>query len=307
MNTHQHPPAAGAISRRHLLGAAGAAAAVAAVPSIVRPAAARAARRASGLSKIEHIVYFIQENRSFDQYFGTLRGVRGFGDRHALKLPNGHSVFQQPDPSRKEGYLLPFHLDTFKTSGMNRQDVPHGWTDSHDAWNHGAMDQWVKAKGQWTMGYYDRKDMPFYYGLADAFTICDNYYCSVMSSTNPNRLYTTTGTIDPQGANRGPAWNNHEEFLSDNPNAKPFNWTTYPERLTKAGVTWRNYQSYDNYDDDPLIWFEQFQRATPGSTLFDSDRGRITGFDSFIEDVRNDTLANVSWIIPGEIFSEHPE
>lgn len=80
-------------------------------------AAQSAAPRAVSLKQIKHVVMLMQENRSFDHYFGTMAGVRGFSDPHALKLAHGKSVFHQPDPGRPGGFMLPFHLDTQKTSG----------------------------------------------------------------------------------------------------------------------------------------------------------------------------------------------
>ena len=94
---------------------------------------------------IKHVVLLMQENRSFDHYFGTLAGVRGFDDADALKLPNGKSVFYQPDPVNPNGYLLPFHLDTRTTSAQKIPSTSHAWSVQHDAWNGGKMDNWMPA------------------------------------------------------------------------------------------------------------------------------------------------------------------
>jgi phospholipase C len=314
--TSSEIPHAG-VTRRQLLGTAGAAAAAASLPFAARASAAAPSRRRSdGLSRIEHIVIYMQENRSFDNYFGTLRGVRGFGDKNPVTLPTGKDVFHQPDAGSPDGFTLPFRFDTFTTCGMaggidkdpfNSPDVPHGWTDSHDAWNGGKMDGWIAAKGRNCMGYYTRDDLPYYYALADAFTICDNYYCSVMSSTNPNRHYSVSGTIDPNGGDptgalktgRGPAFTNRE------PSGPGFKWTTYPERLIADGVSFFNYQGYDNYDDNALAWYDNFQTALPGSKLYESGMIREQ-LERFTHDVRNDALPNVSFIITGAYYSEHP-
>src|SRR5580704_6853605 len=140
------------MTRRRLLTAAGttAAAAFAAefLPANVRKALAAGPPRGTGsLSDIKHVVILMQENRSFDHYFGTLPGVRGFGDPAAMDLPTGKSVFYQPDSSNQNGYLLPFHLDTLNTGGQATPTTAHNWSDQHQAWNHGAMDGWVAAKG----------------------------------------------------------------------------------------------------------------------------------------------------------------
>ncbi|MEA2172039.1 MAG: phospholipase, partial [Solirubrobacteraceae bacterium] len=204
-----------------------------------RPALARRALRAptrSDLERVEHIVVLMQENRSFDHYFGTLRGVRGFGDPHALKLPSGRSVFEQPYPLTPEGFLRPWHFDA-KTSNPCNVLVDNGWTARHNAFNDGAMDGFVGATGglpnYFTMSYYEREDIPWHMALADAFTVCDGYFSSVLGPTNPNRLYLWTGTIDPQGRNGGP---DNDNQAYSNPDTS-YTWKTYPERLEAAGVT----------------------------------------------------------------------
>src|SRR5437667_6843913 len=133
------------------------------------------------ISDVRHVVIFMQENRSFDHYFGSLKGVRGFGDRNALIFQNGKSDFYQPNGGT---YVLPINVTTQCVAG-----TAHDWTSTHIGWNSGNWDQWVPAKGTTTMAYYSRPDLAFYYSLAEAFTICDGYHCSVMGPTNPNRLY----------------------------------------------------------------------------------------------------------------------
>ena len=203
------------MTRRRLLGsAAGLAAAAAAsalLPPNVRRVLAEAPPRGGSLRDIKHVVMLIQENRSFDHYFGTMAGVRGFDDPNALTFPTGKSVFYQPDSENPSGYLLPFHLDTQTTSAQKIPSTSHAWAVQHAAWNHGKMDQWMPAhrridgnNAPYVMGYHTRADIPFQFALAEAFTICDAYHCSVMASTWPNRMYWMTGTIDPDGENGGP-------------------------------------------------------------------------------------------------------
>jgi len=145
----------------------------------------------------------MQENRSFDHYFGSLAWVRGFSDPDAMKLDNGKSVFPQPDELSRDGHLLPFHLDTTSSNAQTLPSTNHGWVTQHESWNGGKMDNWLpahrkadKQNGPYVMGHFTRDDIPFHYALADAFTICDGYYCSVMGPTYPNRLY----WISPTGA-----------------------------------------------------------------------------------------------------------
>ena len=172
-------------------------------------------RRHGHLRDIEHIVIFVQENRSFDHYFGTFPGVRGFDDPHAKRLHDGSGrrVFAQPgyDVPGYHGHLLPFHLDAFK-NGECTHDLTHDWGPQHRACHHGRMDRFLKVHldaegpdyGPATMGYYKRSDLEYYYALADAFTICDRYHCSVIGPTDPNQLYLFSGTLDPHGTHGGP-------------------------------------------------------------------------------------------------------
>jgi phospholipase C len=261
------------------------------------------------LSQIEHVIVFMQENRSFDTYFGTLRGVRGFNDPTAITLPTGKPVWYQPDSLNPDSYELPFHLDSINTSAAAATDLSHAWPVQHAAWDNGNMDAWLTAhraadgntNGPMTMGYYTRADLPFHYALADAFTICDNYHCSVFGPTNPNRLYGWTAFIDPDGQNGGP--------VVDNSEAVPYTWTTYAERLQAAGITWRNYQEPDTGDDNPLAWFKQFQEAPKTSRLYQRGIAPVppgTLAQAFAEDIRNDNLPQVSWIIGTNASSEHP-
>ncbi|HET6330432.1 MAG TPA: phospholipase C, phosphocholine-specific [Holophagaceae bacterium] len=251
-----------------------------------------AARATGTVADVQHVVIFMQENRSFDHYFGTLKGTRGFGDRVPLRLKNGKSDFYQPSG---RSYELPFH-----TSSQCLNDTAHDWTSTHTAWNGGNWDQWVSAKGAESMVSYDRSDLSFYYALADAYTLCDDYHCSVMGPTDPNRLYLFTGMVDPSGTGGGPVIDNTVP-------ASGFTWTTYPERLQAAGVSWKVYQETNNYGDNALAWFSQFMKAQPGTPLY--DRGMAMSQDlvaEFKADVANNTLPKVSWIIAPDYASEHP-
>ncbi len=298
------------VSRRSLIagatlltGAAAATTGAGMLPlSLRRALAASAAFPASGrLTDIKHIVILMQENRSFDHYFGTMPGVRGFHDPTAIKLPNGRPVFYQPDPSHAQGYLLPFHYDTKKTSAEATPGTDHSWPTQHQAWNHGKMDSWIAAKGEFTMGYFARDDIPFHWALAEAFTICDNYHCSVFGPTNPNRLYMWTGMIDPRGTHGGPIIDNSP--ASDN---VVLGWKTYPERLEAAGISWQVYQEEDNFDDNALAWFKQFGRAGTSSPLYQRGmRRRPAG--SFEYDARHDRLPQVSWLVAPTAQTEHPD
>lgn len=222
----------------------------------------------------EHVVILMQENRSFDHMYGALRGVRGFNDPRAVTLPNGDSVWRQPSKAERKSYT-PFRLDLRGSKITWLGSLPHSWRDQTDARNYGNHDGWLEAKPSGrkecagmplTMGYFDRRDLPFYYALADAFTICDQNFCSTLTGTTPNRLHLWTGKIlDAKGQQ-----NVRNSEVSYGSTA---NWTTYPERLEDAGISWRVYQnelSLDsglsgpedewlaNFTDNPLEWFDQY-------------------------------------------------
>ena len=304
---------------RTVAGTAGAASALSVLPTGIRNALALPAHNEKkSIEDIEHIVILMQENRSFDHYFGTLRGVRGFGDTRTTPLPNGKPVFFQPNG---DSYLLPFRPSAPNLGLQFIQDLAHDWTSTHGAWNNGHYDQWVPSKGTTTMAYFTREDIPYHYALADAFTICDAYHCSTMAPTDPNRYYMWTGWVGNDGNGGGPVIDNAEAGYS---------WSTYPELLERAGVPWKIYQDagtgltaagtwgftsnpyIGNFGDNSLLYFKQYQTSQPGSGLFEK---ALTGtnvavsgdyFDILKADVEKDNLPAVSWIVAPEAFSEHP-
>ncbi|WP_194894889.1 alkaline phosphatase family protein [Catenulispora pinisilvae] len=300
------------ISRRRLLTSAGAlsGAALAAefLPqNVQRALAATPSRtgRPNRLSDIKHVVILMQENRSFDHYFGTLPGVRGFADPAALTLGTGKSVFHQPDPQNPDGYTLPFHLNTSTSSAQAIPSTSHAWSVQHSAWNGGKMDNWLPAhraadgkNGPYTMGYYTEDDIPFHFALAKNFTILDSYHCSLMGPTWPNRLYLMSAWIDPEGVGGGPITSNQHNEL--------YKWKTYPEALTEAGVSWRVYQEVDNYGTNVLEYFDKYVNAPVSSPLYQNAL-RTYSSDRFEHDAAHDNLPTVSWILPTSWQSEHPD
>jgi phospholipase C len=298
---------------------AGAAAAGTLPPSIARALAIPPARRTGTLADVEHVVILMQENRSFDHYFGSLRGVRGFADPRPLPRPDGKPVWYQADG--KGADLLPFHPDAADLGLQFIEDLPHGWNDTHAAFDRGRHDGWVPAKGSTCMAYLKREDIPFHYALADAFTVCDAYHCSILSSTDPNRYYMWSGCVGNDGAGGGPVLDNAE---------RGYGWTTYPERLEQAGVSWKIYQDIGsgldaagswgwtsnpyigNYGDNSLLYFDQYRDARPGSPLYEKARTgtRAAAGEGFFDRLRADVLAGklpqVSWIAAPEAYTEHP-
>jgi phospholipase C len=307
----QTPDSSQGMTRRRMLGSAatvgGLAAASTVLPVNVRKAIANPRTRRGSLRDIKHVVMLMQENRSFDHYFGTLSGVRGFDDPHAARLPNGRSVFNQPDPAGA-GVLLPYRLNSLTSAAQALPQTDHGWQVQHKAWNSGKMDNWVPAHraadgdavGPYTMGYLTREDIPFQYALADAFTILDAYHCSVLGPTGPNRHMWMAGTIDPNGLAGGPS------LTTSAANGQYF-FKTYPERLTEAGVSWRVYHDEGAVTGLAAIQhIRQYNDAKPGDDLYEKAM-KPTPIGQFEYDAMHDQLPAVSWILPPSAFDEHPE
>jgi phospholipase C len=303
------------LTRRQLLASAGGMALASwALPSNLRkiidgvqPARLNSARANPPISDIKHVVVLMQENRSFDHYFGAMPGVRGFGDPTAIP-----GVFKQPDSQNPDGYLYPFHADTTSTSAQNLPSTSHSWGPQHGSWDNGAMDGFVTSRitdvdgddydglaAQYSMAYFMRNDIPFQWALADAFTICDGYHCSVLGPTWPNRLYLMTGQIDPAGTNGGPIYGNEVP-------TEGYSWTTYPELLTNAGVSWKVYQEIDNYGFNVLEYFDSYQNASVSSPLYQNAM-KFYQPGQFEYDAMNDRLPTVSYILPTSYQSEHPD
>ena len=263
----------------------------------------------SKLTDIEHVVIFIRENRSFDHYFGSYRGVRGFADPSP--------AFQQPDAANTTnsptGVLLPFHLYTSKTNAACTHDITHAWVPQHQSWNNGAMDGFVTSRlpinlndAALTMGYYTRADLPFYYAVADAFTICDNYFCSAMGPSDSNRLYSVAASVDPDGRNGGPLLQtlgvDRSSFFGR------LTYTTMTEQLQARGISWKVYSSPDAdltgaLADNVLSYFKNFQ--DPASTLHKNAFGPQFPVD-FVADPLSGNLPQVSGVLASILVSDHP-
>lgn len=245
------------------------------LPLSIQKALAINPAKGSTWQDAEHVVILMQENRSFDHCFGTLKGVRGYNDPRAIDLPNGNPVWLQTD-GRGDTYA-PFHLDIKNTKATWMSSLPHSWTNQVDARNDGKFDKWLVEKQSGskaykdmplTLGYHTRQDLPFNYALADAFTVCDQHFCSSLTGTTPNRLFLWTGTIrkDQNEDSQANVWNEDADF-------ETLNWTTFPERLEEAGISWKCYQNelyvnvgfegeqeswLSNFGDNPLEYFEQY-------------------------------------------------
>ncbi|MFE7615515.1 phosphocholine-specific phospholipase C [Streptomyces sp. NPDC057496] len=307
------------IDRRRFLQIAGAATGFAALSgSIDRAAAIPAARRSGTVQDIEHIVVLMQENRSFDHYFGSMKGVRGFGDPRPVTLPSGKPVWHQTSFGKE---TLPYRPDAENLGMQFIAGLDHDWAGGHSAFNNGKYDNWIPAKGTGTMAYLTREDIPFHYALADRFTVCDDYHCSFIGATDPNRYYMLSGHVGNDGTGGGPVLGNQEAG---------YGWTTYAERLEKAGVSWKVYQDIGdgldaaggwgwindayrgNYGDNSLLYFNNYRNAKPGDPLYEKARTGTNAkagegyFDILKADVKAGKLPQISWIAAPEAFSEHP-
>jgi phospholipase C len=310
-------PARLRITRRQLL-AAGALGGAGVALQGLSPAALRALAAPAvcgSLNDIEHVVILIQENRAFDHYFGSYRGVRGFADPAAPVQSSGPNaglpVFYQYAAGTTfmppANTLTPFHIDS-TNNGECTNDITHEWVAQHSCWNGGAMDSFLAThvsddpvNGPMTMGHYTRADMDFYYALADAFTLCDGHHCSVIGPTDSNRLYSMSATFDPDGANGGP-WlqtlvSNRPQFYGS------LTWTTYPEQLQSAGITWKVYADPDaSYGDNVLNYFKNYN--TDPNLAANAFTPTFPG--EFEADCAAGTLPQVSWVLAPLIDTEHP-
>lgn len=269
---------------------------------------------------VKHIVILMQENRSFDHYFGTMRGVRGFGDRFPIPLESGERIFFQSDGKK---IIPPYHANKKKSNAALINGTPHDFPDMQAAWNQGKYGYWPLFKTPYSMAYYTREEIPFQYALAESFTICDAHHCSVATGTDPNRIVFWSGSnFNPDKRAAGinctdedsepvnlRCWvNNKMPDPGYTYRGNAFPWPTIPDVLDKAGISWRIYQNpNDNWSGamHGCLAFESFRTAQPGSSIYENGMRHWT-LQHLAEDVKNNTLPAVSWVLPAQIDSEHP-
>jgi len=325
------------LSRGNLVGHAAVVAGTAAVTSAAPAAGALADTAERGrygdIRDLKHVVILMQENRSFDHYFGSLRGVRGFGDRSTIRLPGGYSVWQQLTTASGQpvtGTQYPWRLSTGTFCGaqppspeagaQNYVGTDHSWESQHGAWHGGLMNGWYYAKGgPITLGFLNREDIPYHYALADAYTIGDAYHCSALSATGPNRTYLWSGTT-----NAGRRHGSDVAYSGGDELGRFLSWQSYPETLQAAGVTWKIYQGSDNYGDNGAEYFAKYDPGqggtpAPGVVWYDNgvaavpepypaEAGNAENLALAIKkDVLAGTLPEVSWVVTNQLYSEHPE
>lgn len=232
-------------------------------PSIQRAMAINPADGSTYLDA-EHVVILMQENRAFDHCFGTMKGVRGFNDPRAVNLPDGNPVWLQTN-ALGDTYA-PFRLDIKDSKITWMGSLPHSRASQVDAFNNGNFDKWLEAKKSpnvkyaempLTLGYFTREDLPFNYALADAFTVCDQNFCSAMTSTTPNRSYFWTGktTEDIDGTPKAHLKNDDFAFGT-------MKWSTFPELLHENNVPWGFYQNEiscgGGFKEEERAWLSNF-------------------------------------------------
>jgi len=267
MNT---PLVAKPIGRRTFLKGAGALG----LAGVAGPLLSRAPAFASKGIPIKHIVIDMQENRSFDHYFGFASFAGSFGVPHDYSQPDGHG-----------GTVKPYHFTSLSTP-----DIGHSWGAMHSEYDGGKMDGFYTTDGINCMGYYTQADLPFYYSLFDEFTLCANYFCSLMGPTWPNRFYLAAGTSG--GITTNGVWG-----------YGVFDYPIILDLLDAAGVTWKVYNvsmdsiPFGNTDNVFVFWqryaHDQRTRGSKGEYLNDLSLGR---------------LPQVSFIIPSFArgWDEHP-
>ena len=250
------------------------------------------------MDQIEHIVIFMQENRAYDHYFGSLQGVRGFNDRAATPTPNGKNTFYQPvTGGSNDTYMLPFHVDTLTTSAICMDAPTMDFFTDTAILNGGLYNRWNTARpAGMGMSYFNRTDLPYYYTLYDNFATGDQYFMSTYTATDPNRLHVFSGS-NGLSVGQSPCVDDSEPG---------WDWMTMGEVLEAANVSWKVYQQADNFDDNANAWFNTYRAAKPGEALYDKGMARSADMIADFEaDMKAGKLPQVSWLVGPANVSEH--
>lgn len=227
------------------------------------------------IDSIKHIVIACQENRTFDTYFGYYPKAGSFG------VPKGYS---QSDG--KGGKVQPYHFQLHDT-----KDVVHDWQTIHREWDKGKMDGFYLANGKSALGYYDRSDIPYYYALADSFTLCGNYFCYQLGPTLPNRIALWAGTT-------GGITQNHKLPRGS------LDFPTIIDLLEDHGISWKFYNlGLLGLGSTPEV---EFINAMPFFKRWYQDKRLSYKEADYYNDLKAGALPQVSFIITSAISSEHP-
>jgi phospholipase C len=227
------------------------------------------------IESIKHVVICCQENRTFDTYFGYYPKAGNFG------IPSGYSV-----PDGKGGTVKPHHFLLHDS-----KDIAHDWVTIHKEWNHGKMDGFVTADGNSALGYYNGSDIPYYYALADSFTLCGNYFCHQLGPTLPNRISLWAGTT-------GGITQNHKIGRGT------LDWPTIIDLLEEHKISWKFYNlGLLGLGSTPEI---EFIDAMPFFKRWYLDKRLYYREADYHNDLKAGTLPQVSFIISAAFYSEHP-
>ncbi len=281
------------------------AAARAQAPPPARPQkAAGPPQEIPGMNKIEHVVWIIQENRSFDNYFGTYPGADGFSPGICSPVLPGSSKC-----------IKPFHLHV----PMPACDLSHGWDAAHAAYDHGAMDGYVWAEGSpYTMAYLDGRDIPNYWAYAHHYTLADRFFSSLNGPSLPNHVYTvaaTSGGLTENVCSQNNVLGRLKEVMDD---PDGFSFAAIINRLASHGVSWKYYvertkqpppASDPCHVKDPEPQQFGLWNPLPGfKSIRDNPKlmSRLVDQTEYFRDLKQGTLPQVSWLIPTFQDSEHP-
>ena len=219
-------------------------------------------------STIQNIVVVFQENHTFDNYFGTYPGANGLAGNAGICLPEKKGS-QTPCVS-------PFHSQTLAPVDMN-----HTWASAHEDYDGGKMDGFVYSEGnQATMGYFEQQDIPRYWLDAQEYVLCENYFSSVMSESLPNHLSLVAGTCGG---------------ILDDTIPKTISFPPIFQQLDQKGISWKVYSATST-------WFQTFAYVQASAAA----KANFVPAAQFAEDVKSDTLSDVSWIIGAPGSDEHP-
>jgi phospholipase C len=258
-----------------------------------------ASKLPAGLDKVQHIVWIIQENHSYDNYFGTYPGADG--------IPPGTCSPEMPGSKR---CVASFHMP----ANMPPCDLAHRWVIAHAAYDHGAMDGFVWAEGtSYTMGYYDQRDIPNYWNYAHHYALADRFFSSLMGASGPNHLYTVA-------AQSGGVINNIfsvkeiDDLLDE---SDGYSFATMVNLFTKANISWKYYVETQpvnstgkrDYLADPDPKHYSLWNPLPGFKAIrenPTQMAHLVALTEYFQDLKNGTLPEISWIVPMGQDSEHP-
>jgi phospholipase C len=228
----------------------------------------------SSTTPINHVIVSMQENRSFDHYYGYAPFAGSYG------VPGGYKV-----PDGKGALVAPSHLTSPSTP-----DISHVWAAMHAEYHDGKMDGFFTSDGPTAVGYYLAADLPFYYSLFETSTLCVNYFCSALGPTWPNRFYFAAGTSG--GITTNGVWG-----------YGVFDYPIILDLLEAAGVTWKIYNI--GLDDVPS---GQSDNVFVFWKRWAHDPRTVAGKSDYLDDLKSGRLPQVSFVVPSFTrgWDEHP-